>query len=75
MQQGILTSLTLFLITDQPCRNDAGYNCLVPFEYNGVKHWKCTTEGHDEPWCYDERGNESWDTCSNCTEGILTRSL
>ena len=45
---------------------------MVPFEYNGVKHWKCTTEGHDEPWCYDERGNESWDTCSNCTEGILT---
>ena len=54
---------------DEPCRNDAGYKCLKPFEYEGKKYWKCTKAGgYDDPWCFDERGDESWDYCTKCAE-------
>ena len=56
-------------ILDEPCRNDAGYRCLKPYEYDGENFWKCTTAGdYSYPWCYDERGDGKWDKCFKCAK-------
>jgi len=47
---------------------DPGQTCKFPFTYKGVTHDTCTTEGHDQPWCYTvENGSEGspWGNC-NC---------
>ena len=55
------------------CTNDAGFKCKFPFEYKGLKYYKCTKKYSPlppTPWCYDVRGigpnGKRWDYCSNC---------
>ena len=55
---------------------DPNKPCVFPFIYGGKSYDKCTTEGHDQPWCstkvnaggYHIDGN--WGNCdSNCAGG------
>ena len=67
-------TFSIFVIKLVDCTNDAGYSCKFPFAYNGENYYKCTRAGgYSKPWCFDLRGNDNWDYCSNC--GKLNISL
>ena len=54
------------------CKAKHGGQCVFPFIYGGKSYDKCTTEGHDQPWCstkVDEEGNHiggrgNWGNCN-----------
>ena len=37
--------------------------CHFPFYYKGQKYTRCTTQGHDTPWCYVDSLHQRWANC------------
>ena len=60
---------------------DPNKPCVFPFIYGGKSYDKCTTEGHDQPWCstkVDAGGNYvggNWGNCNSNCDGKGLRTL
>lgn len=64
---------TVHYTTEGTCGgNSEGAVCQFPFEYEGVVYNECTTEGHDQPWCYTDKADGKWGNC-NCSECKYTK--
>lgn len=40
-----------------------GAACSFPFTYRGVTHNACTSDGHDQKWCYTNAAKTQWGNC------------
>ena len=61
----------IYEVSDTCFENDSGYGCKSNFEYDGKTHNSCTKAGgYYTAWCYDSRGYDNWDYCSDCDPGI-----
>lgn len=43
--------------------SEQGDVCAFPFDYKGVMYETCTTDGHDNPWCYTTADKSRWGHC------------
>ena len=45
-------------------KTTAGQCCRIPFTYNGVTHYSCTTANHNRLWCsLDSTYKGNWGNC------------
>jgi len=59
------------------CQTKENHKCKFPFEYNGKRHFECTTDGgEDEPWCYQITGGWGYCKTETCkSSGNLTKQF